>query len=282
MVDLLVIFAYGAILVCMGYFCLLVSLFLIALFFRKKWRRQSWQGVVIGKHIKTYGPDIEVCYDQRIRKINWWQHYPEEVWNSIEVGDYIIKVRGNDLIEKRAIQEEELREARHILTQRLSHEKEAIFQTHSQYPHSPKQQTVLALAKLAKATWQKQAWEGVVIGKYRTYYRRRPQIEVYVIELCYNQAVKEVDWHWPSDYPEVWKSSSYSIKMWESVKIGYYVIKKSGNASIEKRAIQEEEARDAAHVLIQRLSHAKKEIRSRAAEALRQIGTPEAKEAAEK
>ena len=134
--------------------------------------------------------------------------------------------------------------------------------------------------------WREQSWEGVVIGKYKnSYHGRLHKSEVYAIEVCYDQTVQEIKGCWASlsSYLQEtnWDwSFGYPVKVWKSIEIGDYVIKKSGNDSMEKRAIQEEEADEVIHVLTQQLRHERKGIRSRAAEALRQIGTPEAIEAA--
>ena len=117
--------------------------------------------------------------------------------------------------------------------------------------------------------WRKQSWEGVVIGKYWYISNSKyTSVKKYCVEVCYDQTVKVKE--------------IFGNERWKSIEIGDYVIKKSGSDSIEKRATQEEEARKVRHVLTQRLSHERRGIRSRAAEALRQIGTPEAIEAVKK
>ncbi len=108
--------------------------------------------------------------------------------------------------------------------------------------------------------WQKESWEGVVTRKYwRECGGKWVSATFCYMEVCYV-------------YGQTVKERGLDKESWELVKVGDYVIKKSGSDSIEKRAIQEEEAREARQILIQRLSHESKEIRSRAAEALGHIG----------
>ena len=112
--------------------------------------------------------------------------------------------------------------------------------------------------------WRKQSWEGVVVGKYYYIWKSKGLSgRTYWVEVCHNQTVQ---------------LRRFSHERWKSIEIGDYVVKKSGSDSTQKRAIQEEEARDAIHVLIEWRLHPKKrpfrpggsseEIRSRAVEAL--------------
>ncbi len=81
------------------------------------------------------------------------------------------------------------------------------------------------------------------------------------------------------------RSKILSHERWKPIEIGDYVIKRSGSDSVEKRASQAEEARDATRVLIERCLHpnrrplrwggAREEIRSRAVEGLARIGVPD-------
>ncbi len=106
--------------------------------------------------------------------------------------------------------------------------------------------------------WRKQSWEGVVIGKYWSIICTRHSCATsYYMEVYYDQTVQK------RGLPE---------ERWKSVEIGDYVVKKSGSDSIERRAIQEEEAREVRHVLIQGLSYGNKGVRSRAADTLGHIG----------
>ena len=124
---------------------------------------------------------------------------------------------------------------------------------------------LLFCRKICRKEWQKESWEGVVIRKYwRECGGKWVSATFYYVEVCYGQTVKE---------------RGLDKESWELVEVGGYVIKKSGSDSIEKRAIQEEEAREARQILIQRLSHESKEIRSRAADALGHIGDERAVQA---
>ena len=101
--------------------------------------------------------------------------------------------------------------------------------------------------------WREQSWEGVVIGKYISEIGVRVRGSgrtTYYIELWHNQTVVIKQ---DKDFLNI-KESEYTVRCplhaaWESVEIGDYVIKKSGNDWAEKRAIKAEEAREAAHVL---------------------------------
>ena len=126
--------------------------------------------------------------------------------------------------------------------------------------------------------WRKQSWEGVVIGKsWEIHHSRHSSWTTYYVEVCYDQTIQKRE---------------LSEERWESVEIGDYIVKKSGNKSIEKRAIQEKEAKEATYVIIGRLLHAEEKIcsrgltgrllrvegesRSRAVDALAKIGVPDA------
>ena len=118
---------------------------------------------------------------------------------------------------------------------------------------------LLFIRKICRKEWRKQSWEGVVIGKYwGTYDTKHINVKRYYVEVCYDQTVKVEE--------------IFVNERWKSIEIGDYVIKKSGNESIEKRAIQEEEAGEVRHVLSRRLIYRDREIRSRAADALGHIG----------
>ena len=115
--------------------------------------------------------------------------------------------------------------------------------------------------------WRKQSWEGVIIGKYISEIGVRVRGSgrtTFYIELWHNQTVVIKQ---DADFLNI-KESEYTVRCplhaaWESVEIGDYVIKKSGNDTAERRAIKAEEAREAIHVLIGRLLHEEEKFRSR-------------------
>ena len=132
--------------------------------------------------------------------------------------------------------------------------------------------------------WQKASWEGVVVAKdtYTTTGKHGDR-KHYVFEVCHGQNIQK---------PLEGLSPSKDFKkIWESIRIGNYVIKKNGSDSIEQRTVQGEEAREATQVLIRRLLdleekirsrgfigrlfHEEEKIRSRTVDALKKIGTPD-------
>ena len=105
-----------------------------------------------------------------------------------------------------------------------------------------------------------QAWSGVVIGKYiRT--RERSEIQHYVFELCRGQAIetREV-------LPSIWKRA----------RIGDALDKKRWRTDAEIRPMPKNEAPQVTNVLTNRLSVDDEAARSRAVDALGQIGVPDA------
>ena len=105
----------------------------------------------------------------------------------------------------------------------------------------------------AEKEWRERSWEGAVVGKYEYDAGGLDEtIMTYAIELCHNQTVKTI----------YFRTIVFPQSVWESIEIGDYVVKKSGSESIEKRALQDEEAREVTHILTQRLCHVEKEVRS--------------------
>ena len=113
-----------------------LTILIIVLFGMIKWRKQSWEGVVISKYTVervrkstdiTYYI-IQVCsggYDQTVQTFSLGL----SAWESIEIGNYVIKKSGSDSIEQRTVQGEEAKEVIHALTLRLSHIKTRVDMT---------------------------------------------------------------------------------------------------------------------------------------------------------
>ena len=69
---------------------------LFALYNEEKWREQSWEGVVISKYEDVDGEGtsyvvIELCHNQTVQTNS---DLDKETWQSIEIGNYIIKKSG--------------------------------------------------------------------------------------------------------------------------------------------------------------------------------------------
>lgn len=105
-----------------------------------------------------------------------------------------------------------------------------------------------------------QAWNGVVIGKY-IYTQEKSEIQHCVFELCHGQTIEA---------REVWPST------WKHVQIGDYLTKQRWRSTVENRPMLKSEAPQITSVLAARLSVEDEGIRSRAVEALGQIGVPDA------
>ena len=105
-----------------------------------------------------------------------------------------------------------------------------------------------------------QAWNGVVIGKY-IYTQEKSEIQHCVFELCYRQMVET---------REVWPPT------WKQVQIGDYLTKQRWRSTVENRPMLRSEAPKITSVLADRLSVEDEAVRSRAIEALGQIGDPDA------
>ena len=105
----------------------------------------------------------------------------------------------------------------------------------------------------------KQSWEGVVVGKY-TYTREGSEIQQCAVELCYNQTV---------EIQEITAST------WKQIEIGDYLKKTGWRSSVEKLPMPESETHRVTGVLAERLSLEDEAIRSRAVDALGQIGIPD-------
>lgn len=104
-----------------------------------------------------------------------------------------------------------------------------------------------------------QTWNGVVIGKY-IYTKENSEIQHCVFELCHGQAVETC---------EVWPST------WKQVKIGDYLTKQRWRNGVENRPMLTGEASYVTNVLVERLSVEDEAARSRAVDALGQIGVPD-------
>ena len=105
-----------------------------------------------------------------------------------------------------------------------------------------------------------QIWTGVVIGKY-IYTREKSEIQHCVFELCHGQTIET---------REVWPST------WKQVQIGDYLTKQRWRIAVESRPMLKSEAPKVIKVLADRLSIEDEATRSRAVEALGQIGVPDA------
>ena len=104
-----------------------------------------------------------------------------------------------------------------------------------------------------------QTWNGVVIGKY-IYTKENSEIQHCVFELCLGQAIETC---------EVWPST------WKQVKIGDYLTKQRWRSDVENRPMLKSEASYVTNVLVERLSVEDEAARSRAVDALGQIGVPD-------
>ncbi len=104
-----------------------------------------------------------------------------------------------------------------------------------------------------------QTWNGVVIGKY-IYTKEKSEIQHCVFELCHGQAIEAC---------EVWPST------WKQVKIGDYLVKQRWRNGVENSPMLKSEAPQVTNVLVERLSVEDEATRSRAVDALGQIGVPD-------
>ena len=104
-----------------------------------------------------------------------------------------------------------------------------------------------------------QAWNGVVIGKY-IYTKEKSEIQHCVFELCHGRTIET---------REVWPST------WKQVEIGDYLIKQRWRNGVENRPMLKSEASYVTNVLVERLSVEDEAARSRAVDALGQIGVPD-------
>ena len=104
-----------------------------------------------------------------------------------------------------------------------------------------------------------QTWNGVVIGKY-IYTQKKSEIQHCVFELCHGRAIET---------REVWPST------WKQAEIGDYLMKKRWRNAVENRPMLTGEASYVTNVLVERLSVEDEAARSRAVDALGQIGVPD-------
>ena len=105
-----------------------------------------------------------------------------------------------------------------------------------------------------------QAWNGVVVGKY-IYTQEKSEIQHCVLELYYGQTIETREVR-----PSTWKHA----------QIGDYLIKRRGRSAAENRPMLKTEAPHITSVLADRLSMEDEATRSRAVEALGQIGVSDA------
>jgi HEAT repeat protein len=105
-----------------------------------------------------------------------------------------------------------------------------------------------------------QAWNGVVIGKY-IYTQEKSEIQHFVFELCHGQAIEAHEVR-----PSTWKRA----------QIGDYLEKKRWRSAVENRSMLKSEAPQVTSVLADRLLIEDEATRTRAVDALGQIGVPNA------
>ncbi len=104
-----------------------------------------------------------------------------------------------------------------------------------------------------------QIWTGVVIGKY-IYTQEKSEIQHCVFELCNGQSIET---------HEVWPTT------WKQAQIGDYLTKQRWRSAVENRPMLRSEASQVTSILLARLSIEDEAARSRAVEALGQIGVPD-------